>query len=53
MLSSPNRCLICIGDFNEDAGSAGSIQAFMHGFKQIVDFNTTEVATILDHVYIT
>ena len=54
LLRSPNRGLVCIGDFNEDAGSTGPIQAFMNdnGLKQIVDFNTTEGATILDHVYI-
>nr|XP_034326029.1 uncharacterized protein LOC105328139 [Crassostrea gigas] len=41
-------------DFNEDATSAGPIQTFMidQGFKQIVDFKTTEGATILDHVYL-
>ena len=50
-----SRCLVCIGDFNEDAHSKGPIQSFMNeqNFTQIVDFNTTEGATILDHVYIT
>ena len=50
-----SRRLVCIGDFNEDAHSKGPIQSFMteHNFNQIVDFNTTEGATILDHVYIT
>ena len=50
-----SRYLVCIGDFNEDAHSRGPIQSFMseYDFKQIVDFNTTEGATILDHVYVT
>ena len=49
-----SRFLVCIGDFNEDAHSKGPIQYFMkeQEFNQIVDFNTTEGATILDHVYI-
>lgn len=46
--------LVCLGDFNEDARSAGPVQTFMRrkGFIQIVDFSTTEGATILDHVYL-
>lgn len=45
---------VCLGDFNEDAQSPGPIQTFMtnKGFKQIVDFKTTEGATTLDHVYL-
>ncbi|XP_062614203.1 uncharacterized protein LOC134275940 [Saccostrea cucullata] len=51
---SQSKFCVCLGDFNEDARSAGSIQTFMtnQGFKQIVNFNTTEGATILDHVYL-
>lgn len=51
---SQNKFLVFLGDFNEDATSAGPIQTFMidQGFKQIVDFKTTEGATILDHVYL-
>lgn len=51
---SQSKSLVCLGDFNEDATSAGPIQNFMiaQGFKQIVDFKTTEGATILDHVYL-
>ncbi|XP_062613488.1 uncharacterized protein LOC134275232 [Saccostrea cucullata] len=45
---------VCLGDFNEDARTVGAIQTFMsnQGFKQLVDFNTTEGATVLDHVYV-
>ena len=52
---SQNKCLLCIGDFNEDARSVGPIQTFMSdiGLTQIVGFDTTEGATILDHVYST
>lgn len=48
------KSFVCIGDFNEDATSAGPIQCFMknQGCKQIVNFKTTEGATILDHVYL-
>ncbi|XP_062579086.1 uncharacterized protein LOC134241009 [Saccostrea cucullata] len=48
------KFVVCLGDFNEDARYVGSIQNFMiqQGFRQIVDFNTTEGATILDHVYL-
>lgn len=48
------KLFVCLGDFNEDATSAGPIQNFMinKGCKQIVDFKTTEGATILDHVYV-
>ncbi|XP_062615266.1 uncharacterized protein LOC134277003, partial [Saccostrea cucullata] len=51
---SQSKFCVCLGDFNEDARSAGSIQTFMknQGLKQMVDFNTTEGATILDHVYL-
>ncbi|XP_062614313.1 uncharacterized protein LOC134276047 [Saccostrea cucullata] len=51
---SQSKFCVCLGDFNEDARSAGSIQTFMtnQGFKQLVNFNTTEGATILDHVYL-
>ena len=51
---SQSSCIVCIGDFNENAHSDGPIQSFMNeqNFNQIVDFNTTEGATILDHVYI-
>lgn len=51
---SQSKFLVCIGDFNEDATSTGPIQSFMiqKGFKQIVNFKTTEGATILDHVYL-
>ena len=54
MIESQSSCIVCIGDFNEDAHSSGHIQAFMNeqNFNQIVHFNTTEGATILDHVYI-
>lgn len=49
-----NWNIVCIGDFNEDAHLTGPIQSFMknQGFKQLVSFNTTEGATILDHVYV-
>ena len=49
-----NKSLLCIGDFNEDAKTKGPIQNFMNeqGLTQIVEFNTTEGATILDHVYV-
>ncbi|XP_062609537.1 uncharacterized protein LOC134271330 [Saccostrea cucullata] len=49
-----SKFFVCLGDFNEDARSLGVIQAFMSSqdFKQVVHFNTTEGATILDHVYI-
>lgn len=45
---------VCLGDFNEDARSAGPIQTFMtnKSFNQIVHCNTTEGATTLDHVYL-
>ncbi|XP_062597054.1 uncharacterized protein LOC134258504 [Saccostrea cucullata] len=48
------KFLVCLGDFNEDARCTGVIQTFMlnRGFKQMVDFNTTEGGTILDHVYL-
>ncbi|XP_062618494.1 uncharacterized protein LOC134280069 [Saccostrea cucullata] len=51
---SQSQFCVCLGDFNEDAKSAGTIQTFMtnQGLKQMVDFNTTEGATILDHVYL-
>ena len=54
VIESQSSCIVCIGDFNEDAHSGGPIQSFMNeqNFNQIVDFNTTEGATILDHVYI-
>ena len=54
VFESQSTCIVCIGDFNEDAHSRGPIQSFMNeqSFNQIVDFNTTEGATILDHVYI-
>ncbi|XP_062599362.1 uncharacterized protein LOC134260845 [Saccostrea cucullata] len=47
------RFIVCLGDFNEDARSFGVIQTFMgkQGFKQMVNFSTTEGATVLDHVY--
>lgn len=50
---SRSKFLVCLGDFNEDAKSPGPIQTFMinQGFRQIVDFKTTEGASILDHVY--
>lgn len=46
--------LVCLGDFSEDARSVGPVQTFLRGkgFIQIVDFSTTEGATILDHVYL-
>lgn len=46
--------IVCLGDFNEDARIAGPIQTYMfnQGFKQMVDFITTEGATTLDHVYV-
>lgn len=46
--------LVCLGDFNEDARIAGPIQTYMfnQGFRQMVDFITTEGATTLDHVYV-
>ncbi|XP_062601396.1 uncharacterized protein LOC134263100 [Saccostrea cucullata] len=46
--------LIFHGDFNEDAKSGGPIQTFMSnlGFRQVVNFCTTERGTILDHVYV-
>nr|XP_034334797.1 uncharacterized protein LOC117691964 [Crassostrea gigas] len=49
-----NWNIVCIGDFNEDAHLIGPIQSFMknQGFRQLVSFNTTEGATILDHVYV-
>ena len=49
-----NSNLVVVGDFNEDAISGGPIKTFMieHGFQQLVNFFTTEGATILDHVYI-
>ena len=52
--SSCHKYLVCVGDFNENAKSDGPIQMFMNqnGFKQLVDFFTTEGATILDHVYV-
>lgn len=45
---------ILLGDVNEDAKSNGPIQTFLtkYGFKQIVNFFTTEGGTTLDHVYI-
>lgn len=50
------QCKMCIfvGDFNEDTKLSGPIQTFMehNGFKQIVNFFTTEGGTTLDHVYI-
>lgn len=50
------QCDTCIfvGDFNEDTKLFGPIQTFMeyNGFKQIVNFFTTEGGTTLDHVYI-
>ena len=48
-----SQCLI-MGDFNEDIKMHGPIQTFLEscGFKQIVNFSTTEGATTLDHVYI-
>lgn len=51
---SQSKFLVCLGDFNEDATSPGPIQTFMinQGYRQIVDFKTTEGATILDHVYV-
>lgn len=50
---SQSKFFACVGDFNEDASSEGPIQTFMinHGCRQIVNFKTTEGATILDHVY--
>lgn len=41
-----SKNFVCLGDFNEDARSAGPIQTFMtnKGFNQIVNFNTTEGA---------
>ena len=50
---SKNRSFLCFGDFNEDAKSIGPIQKFMNeqGLIQLVTFDTTEGATILDHVY--
>ncbi|XP_062600922.1 uncharacterized protein LOC134262538 [Saccostrea cucullata] len=49
-----SQCLV-LGDFNEDAQLNGPIQKMLetNGFKQIVNFATTEGNTILDHVYIT
>ncbi|XP_062580136.1 uncharacterized protein LOC134242119 [Saccostrea cucullata] len=49
-----NEHLIFHGDFNEDAKSGGPIQTFMSslGFRQVVNFCTTEKGTILDHVYV-
>ncbi|XP_062579865.1 uncharacterized protein LOC134241859 [Saccostrea cucullata] len=49
-----NKHLIFHGDFNEDAKSGGPIQTFMSnlGFRQVVNFCTTERGTILDHVYV-
>lgn len=46
--------LICLGDFNEDARSAGPIQNFMitKGFMQKVEFSTTEGSTTLEDVYL-
>lgn len=51
---SQSKFLVCLGDFNEDATFVGPIQSFMinQGYKQIVNFKTTEGATILDHVYL-
>ena len=48
------KSIVCIGDFNEDANAIGPIQVFMneHNLKQVVGFNTTEGATLLDHVYV-
>ncbi|XP_062591494.1 uncharacterized protein LOC134252984 [Saccostrea cucullata] len=48
-----NKHVILVGDFNEDAKSTGPIQSFMmkQGFRQFVNFYTTENSTILDHVY--
>jgi exonuclease III len=48
------KSIVCIGDFNEDANAIGPIQVFMdeHSLKQVVGFNTTEGATLLDHVYV-
>ena len=49
-----NSNLVFVGDFNEDSISGGPIKTFMieHGFQQLVNFFTTEGATILDHVYV-
>ena len=49
-----DKNLVFVGDFNEDAISGGPIKTFMieHGFQQLVNFFTTEGATILDHVYV-
>ncbi|XP_052690977.1 uncharacterized protein LOC128168860 [Crassostrea angulata] len=48
------QCVV-IGDFNEDARTNGPITSFLQskGFKQRVDFSTTESGTILDHIYVT
>lgn len=48
------RCII-LGNFNENANIGGPIQKFMFqkGFKQIVNFPTTEQQTVLDLVYTT
>jgi hypothetical protein len=52
-MESFSNCVI-MGDFNEDVKRGGPIQLFLEskGFKQIVNFNTTERGTILDHVYV-
>ena len=44
--------VVVVGDFNEDAMAGGPIRTFMskYGFQQVVNFFTTEGATILDHV---
>ena len=49
-----HKFVVVVGDFNEDAKVGGPIQTFMskHCFKQVVNFCTTEGATILDHVYV-
>ncbi|XP_062602888.1 uncharacterized protein LOC134264626 [Saccostrea cucullata] len=49
-----SKCLV-LGDFNEDAQVKGPIQRMLetNGFKQKVNFATTEGDTILDHVYVT
>ncbi|XP_062581675.1 uncharacterized protein LOC134243443 [Saccostrea cucullata] len=49
-----SQCLI-LGDFNEDAQSKGPIQRMLEnsGFKQKVNFATTDGNSMLDHVYIT
>ncbi|XP_062577465.1 uncharacterized protein LOC134239308 [Saccostrea cucullata] len=49
-----SKCLV-LGDFNEDAQLKGPIQRILetNGFKQKVNFATTEGDTILDHVYVT